>query len=252
PVADAARKRKRPLVAGSSALVVAGLLVRDAELGERVGLARHITDVLVQRHGFGRGGGRGRMVSSLPGQQAQFVERDRLTEPVPCLACRRQGRALQGFGLIPVTAGNQEAADRRGNLGGMPGASGLGGVAGGGIQVGSLSLQPSGRLLPGGQVGGTGRRGASRGAGGASPGGAGPASYRGSVQVVIEQPTRGGVTVGGVVRGGEGAGVLAEQVVQLVAAGHGLGEQVLVIQPIKAAAGHVEAGVVEGGSGVGV
>jgi hypothetical protein len=38
--------------------------------------------------------------------------------------------------------------------------------------------------------------------------------------------------------------VLAEQVVQLVAAGSGLGEQVLVIELIKMAARLVQAGVV--------
>ena len=46
--------------------------------------------------------------------------------------------------------------------------------------------------------------------------------------------------------------MFAEQVVQLVAAGCGLGEQVLVIQLIKAAAGGVQAGAVERGGGVGV
>ena len=46
--------------------------------------------------------------------------------------------------------------------------------------------------------------------------------------------------------------MLAEQVVQLVAAGCGLGDQVLVIQLIEVAAGVGQAGAVERGGGVGV
>ena len=46
--------------------------------------------------------------------------------------------------------------------------------------------------------------------------------------------------------------MLAEQVVQLVAAGCGLGEQVLVIQLIEQAAGLIQAGAIQGGGGVGV
>jgi hypothetical protein len=52
--------------------------------------------------------------------------------------------------------------------------------------------------------------------------------------------------------GGEGAGVFADQVVQLVAAGRGFGEQVLVIQALQAAAGGAEGGAVERRGGVGV
>jgi len=49
-----------------------------------------------------------------------------------------------------------------------------------------------------------------------------------------------------------GAGVLAEQVVQPVTAGCGLGDQVLVIQLIEQAAGLIQAGAIEGGGGVDV
>ena len=57
------------------------------------------------------------------------------------------------------------------------------------------------------------------------------------VQVVVQQPAGGGVAVGGVVGGREGLGVLAEQVVQPVAAAGGFGEQVLVVEALQAAAG---------------
>jgi hypothetical protein len=49
------------------------------------------------------------------------------------------------------------------------------------------------------------------------------------VQVVVQQPPGGGLTGSGVISGGQGAGVLAEQVVQPVAAGGGLGDQVLAV-----------------------
>ena len=72
------------------------------------------------------------------------------------------------------------------------------------------------------------------------------------VQVVVQQPPGCGTAAGRVVGGCQGAGVLAEQVVQQVAAGCGLGDQVLVIQVFQAAARLVQADVVEGGGGVGV
>ena len=78
------------------------------------------------------------------------------------------------------------------------------------------------------------------------------AGGQGGVQVIIQQPVRRGDTIPGIIVGGQGAGVLAEQVVQQVAAGCGLGEQVLVIQLIEAAAGLVQADVIERGGGVGV
>jgi hypothetical protein len=46
--------------------------------------------------------------------------------------------------------------------------------------------------------------------------------------------------------------VLAQQVVRLVAARRGLGDQVLVIQLLQMPAGHAQAGAVESGSGVAV
>jgi hypothetical protein len=56
-----------------------------------------------------------------------------------------------------------------------------------------------------------------------------PSGGQRGVQVVAEQPAGSGVAVCRVIGVGQSAGVLAEQVVQLVAAGCGLGEQMLVI-----------------------
>src|SRR5262249_18540357 len=73
----------------------------------------------------------------------------------------------------------------------------------------------------------------------------------GGVLVVIQQP--GGGTVPVPVRiqtAGQGAGVLADQVVQPVPALGRLGEQVLVVQRLQAAAGGRQAGAVQGGGGV--
>jgi hypothetical protein len=46
--------------------------------------------------------------------------------------------------------------------------------------------------------------------------------------------------------------VLSEQVVEPVSAGGGLGDQVLVVEVLQAAAGLIRGGVIEGGGGAGV
>ena len=75
----------------------------------------------------------------------------------------------------------------------------------------------------------------------------------GGVLVVIQQPGGGLVPVTVRVNAlGQGAGVLADQVVQPVPAPRQLGEQVLVVQGLQAAAGGRQAGAVQGGGGVGV
>src|SRR5229473_7483530 len=74
----------------------------------------------------------------------------------------------------------------------------------------------------------------------------------GGVQVVIQQTAGGGFAGGGVVGGGQGAGVLAEQVMQPVAAAGGLGDQVLAVQALKAAAGSGEGRVIERSGGAGI
>ena len=59
----------------------------------------------------------------------------------------------------------------------------------------------------------------------------------GGVLVVVQQPGGGAVPVTVGVAGGQGAGVLADQVVQPVPALGRLGDQVLVVQGLQAAAG---------------
>src|SRR5262249_40571116 len=65
-------------------------------------------------------------------------------------------------------------------------------------------------------------------------------------------PLNGGAGLGWIVGSSQRAGVLTKQVVQPVAAGRGLTDEVLVIQLLEAPVGGVEIGVVERGSGVGV
>ena len=79
-----------------------------------------------------------------------------------------------------------------------------------------------------------------------------PAGGRGDVRVVVDQPAGGGSESARVVGGGERAGIFAQQVVQQVAAGRRLGDQMMVVELIELAAGGLQAGVVEGRRGVGV
>jgi hypothetical protein len=69
------------------------------------------------------------------------------------------------------------------------------------------------------------------------------------VQVVIEEPARGGVLFGGRVGGRQSAGVLADQVVEPVPAADRLVEQVLVVERLEAALGGGQGNVIQGGSG---
>ena len=72
------------------------------------------------------------------------------------------------------------------------------------------------------------------------------------MQVIVQQPADRGIGFGWIVGGGQRAGVLAEQVVQLVAAGCGLGEQMLIVEACQVAARLIQAGFAERGGGVGV
>jgi hypothetical protein len=73
----------------------------------------------------------------------------------------------------------------------------------------------------------------------------------GSVLVIVQQPPAGlfPVTLG-VQAAGQEPGVLVDQVVRPVPAGGWLGEQVMLIQRLQAAAGRGQAGAIEGGGGV--
>src|SRR5215469_750513 len=79
-----------------------------------------------------------------------------------------------------------------------------------------------------------------------------PASGQRAMQVVIQQPPGSLVQYGWVFRGGQGTGMLAEQVVQLEAARPGLGDQMLVIELIKMAprGGQAYASKRRGGVGI--
>ena len=116
----------------------------------------------------------------------------------------------------------------------MLGPPGPGRVLGGGVQVAALGLQPGGRVLQRGQVGGASWRVPGQAAAMRDrPGDDVLASGQDGVEVVVQQAIGRGVGFRDVVVGSEDTGVLAEQVVQLVAAGLRLGEQMLVIELIE-------------------
>ncbi len=232
--------------------VVAGQLLHLAQLVEDVGLAGQVTDVAAQRQCLGQTGRSGWVISGQPGQHAEFTERDGLAGLVPCLACRSEGGPVQRSRLIHVAVGEQEAAYRSGDSHGVRVPPGRGGVVRGGVQVRALGFQPCGCLLEGGQPGGI--RGRAGGGWEAVAGHRGEvlARHHGGVQVVVQQPPGRGARPGRVVRGSQGAGVLAEQIVQHVTARCGLVHQMLVIQFIEVPAGLVQAGAVEGAGGIGV
>ena len=129
--------------------------------------------------------------------------------------------------------------------------AGPGDVVQAGEQAGALGPPPAEALVPAAQGGNRGRYEAGR-RGGASLAGQDGAGEGSGVLVVIEQPGSGLVPVTtGVHAAGQGAGVLADQVVHPVPAAPA-GNQVLVIQGLQAAARGAHAGAVQGGGGVGV
>src|SRR5262249_48162503 len=149
-VAGAAGQCQGLPVAGGRGRVVTGQHVKEAQLVEDVGLARQVVDVTIERKCPGPAGGGGRVVAGLPLQGAQFGERVGFAAPVSSLARRGQGGPVQGGGLVPVTAGGQEAAYRGGQGDGMRQTCVAGGVVRGGVQVRPLGFQPGGRLPEGG------------------------------------------------------------------------------------------------------
>ena len=75
----------------------------------------------------------------------------------------------------------------------------------------------------------------------------------GGVLVVVQELFDGLVAiVGGVVAGGQGAGVLTDEVVEAVAAGCGFVDEVVGVQSVQVPAGLAEGYVGQGGGGVGV
>jgi hypothetical protein len=191
-VAGPAGQGQGLLLAGSSGHVIPGQHVEKAQLVEDVGLARQVTSVVIKRKCPGPAGSGSGVVAGLPLHDAQFGERVRLAKPVAGPARRGQGSLVEGGGLIPVAAGDQEAAHRGGQGEGMSETCMAGGVVRGGVQVRTLGFQPGACLPKGGQPGGLGRRSAwQRASVGAGPRGEVLAGGQGGVQVVIQQPPGG-------------------------------------------------------------
>jgi hypothetical protein len=63
-----------------------------------------------------------------------------------------------------------------------------------------------------------------------------PAGRQRGVQVVVQQPDDGCLPGNGIIGGGQGAGVFSDQVMEPVPAGGGLGDQVLIVEGLQAAA----------------
>ena len=205
---------------------------------EGVDLAGKVAQVAEQLDGLGQAGGGGRVVAGQMLQQAELVEHAGLAGPVPGPAGRDEGRLVLARGLVPVTAGAQEAAHRGGDGDGMQRHVLGGGVADGRVQVGALGFQPGGRFAGRGQL--AGRWPAGWPAAGVRlrwsrwrcagwrprrrARSSSPACRRRRVNPRCR-------------RRRERAGVLAQQVVQQVAAGRRLGEQMMVVELIELAAG---------------
>jgi hypothetical protein len=150
------------LVAGGGGRVIAGQLLHRAQLVKGAGLAGQVADLAVQRRRPGQAGCTGRVVPGVTLHGAQLAERVGFAEPVSGLARCCEGRPVEGSGLIPVTALEEEAGYRAGDLDRVQMPSVDGGVVCGGVQVGTLCFQP-GDGLPGcGQVRALGRPDAGR------------------------------------------------------------------------------------------
>ena len=72
------------------------------------------------------------------------------------------------------------------------------------------------------------------------------------MQVVVQQPRYRGIPVAGIIGVGQGLGIFADQVVEAVAIGAELGDQVMVVEILRVAADQVWAGVVQCPSDIGI
>ena len=245
PVAQVAGQLQRPGQAGGGGRVVPSQPLHHAQLVEGAGLAAPVAQVAGQLQRPGQAGGGGRVV---PGQllhSAQLGEGAGLALPVTSRARSGEGGPAETGNLVPAALDVQEAAHRNGNPDGMHKTPVGCGVAGTGVQVGALGLQPGDRLVLRADFRGPGRRRARRrrvGDGGA-PGGM-PAGGHGGVKVVVQQSADRGQVVCGAVVGGASPGVFAEQVVETVPAAGRLADQVVVIQLAEAPPGGPQAGVI--------
>jgi hypothetical protein len=155
-----------------------------------------------------------------------------LAEPVSQVPGGAQGSGVAGDGFGPRAVVAQQAGDAGGQGDDAGVLAGSGGVIQAGDQVGALGPGPGQGLLLAGQGGNRRRyRAGHRGGGSASLAGQECVGERGGVLVVVQQPGGGLVPVTIRVQAdGEGAGMLADQVVQPVPAPGRLGQQVLVVQ----------------------
>jgi hypothetical protein len=114
-------------------------------------LAGQVTDVTIKRQCLFQAGGSVRVIAGLLLHDAQFAERV-FTDPVSGLARCGQCGLVERRGLIPMTAGRQEAAHRAGDLECIRGPPVDGSVVGGCLQVWALGFKPGGSLLKCGQA----------------------------------------------------------------------------------------------------
>jgi hypothetical protein len=184
---------------------------------------------------------------------AQVCVRTGLREPLASVPGGGESSLVKRACLVPVALTGHEAVHggRDGGRVVMPVAEGR--VVGCAVEVKAFGLHPGDRLFPRRQNWGTcwwcaedGGHSSGRAPGQVTVGGTS------GMQVVIQEPDHSGVTLGGRVGPGHGSGVLPDEVVEGVAAPGGLVGQVEAEQVIEQPAGSGQAGVIQGGRGVGV
>ena len=242
PVTEVAQDAQGLLQGLGRSRVITRRQPHDPEVAEGAGLAAPIAEVAVDAQGLGRG----RVITGHPPHVPEIGEGVGLAGPVTEMPRGLDRGGVPGDGLGPGAVAPQQPGQAGGQRDDPGVLAGGGGMVQASEQAGPLGPGPSQRLLPVGQVGRRGRYRAVRRAGsGAGLAGDEGVGASGSVLVVIQQPGGGLVPVTVQVQpAAQGAGVLADQVVQPVPALDRLGEQVLVIQRLQAAAGVRQAGAV--------
>src|SRR6266700_7945880 len=99
-------------MAGDGGGVVAGPALHDALLAQGVGLTGPVADTTVERDRLGQAGSGGGVIPGERSHRAEVVERVGLAGLVVRLAGCGQGGLIESGGLIPMTAGKEEAAHR--------------------------------------------------------------------------------------------------------------------------------------------
>ena len=211
---------------------LAALLPGPAHVVQGVGAPDGITGLRVQLPGAFQVFEAGDLAADLVGEPAELPQRIGLVprQSEPARLVRRPPVQLQGLRRRRVPL---QIRGRSRGQGQPPGGVGR---ADGGEDVLPLRAHPAQRLL-----GVVEPREEHRGLGGLGAGALTPgeAAVRGpgGREVVVHQPVAGGLPLGRRILFGERAGVVAQQVVQLVAAGGGLGQQVVVQQRFEHSGG---------------